>query len=184
MATQRSGTLFTYEDYCNMPEDERYELIDGELIMVAAPRRVHQGTSRNISTPLDTYAKGNRLGEMYYAPTDVILSNTNVVQPDILFVSRERSHILADEGIRGAPDLVIEILSPSTAQLDRVRKRELYARFRVPEYWQVDIDEYNVLVLTLAADDYETAGLYGLGETLVSRLLPGFRLDVDDIFAI
>ena len=90
MATQRSGTLFTYEDYCNMPEDERYELIDGELIMVAAPRRVHQGTSRNISTPLDTYVKGNRLGEMYYAPTDVILSNTNVVQPDILFVSRER----------------------------------------------------------------------------------------------
>ena len=88
MATQRSGTLFTYEDYCNMPEDERYELIDGELIMVAAPRRVHQGTSRNISTPLDTYVKGNRLGEMYYAPTDVILSNTNVVQPDILFVSR------------------------------------------------------------------------------------------------
>ena len=68
MATQRSGTLFTYEDYCNFPEDERYEIIDGELIVVAAPLRVHQGTSRNISTPLDTFVKANQLGEMYYAP--------------------------------------------------------------------------------------------------------------------
>ncbi len=183
MATQRSGTLVTYEDYCNLPDDERYEVIDGELIMVAAPRRVHQGTSRNISTPLDIYVKANRLGEMYYAPTDVILSDINVVQPDILFVSNSRSHILADEGIRGAPDLVIEILSPSTAQLDTVRKRELYGRFGVAEYWQVDTDDLSVVVLTLADDDYETAGVFGLGDTLVSPLLTEFRLDVDDIFA-
>ncbi|MCY4651613.1 MAG: Uma2 family endonuclease [Dehalococcoidia bacterium] len=183
MATQRSGTLVTYEDYCNLPDDERYEVIDGELIMVAAPRRVHQASSRNIGTPLDTYVKANVLGEMYYAPTDVILSDINVVQPDILFVSRERSHILADEGIRGAPDLVIEILSPSTAQFDTVRKRELYARFGVAEYWQVDTDDLSVVVLTLAGDDYETAGVSGLGDTLVSPLLTGFRLDVDDIFA-
>ena len=184
MATQRTGTLVTYEDYCNLPDDERYEVIDGELIMVAAPRRVHQASSRNIGTPLDIYVKANRLGEMYYAPTDVILSDINVVQPDILFVSNARSHILADEGIRGAPDLVVEILSPSTAQLDKVRKRELYARFRVPEYWQADADDLLVEVLALAGDDYETAGIYGLGETLVSPILPGFRLDVDDIFAI
>ena len=184
MATQSSGTLVTYEDYCNMPEDERYEIIDGEPIMVAAPRRVHQASSRNISTPLDIYVKENRLGEMYYAPTDVILSDINVVQPDILFVSNTRSHILADEGIRSAPDLVVEILSPSTARLDKVRKRELYARFRVPEYWQADTDDPNVLVLTLAGDEYETAGVYGLGETLLSPLLPGFTLDIDDIFAV
>ena len=184
MATQQIGTLVTYEDYCNLPDDERYEVIDGELIMVAAPRRVHQGSSRNIGTPLDVYVKENRLGEMYYAPTDVILSDINVVQPDILFVSNARSHILVDEGIRGAPDLVVEILSPSTAQLDKVRKRELYARFGVPEYWQADADDLNVLVLTLAGNDYETAGIYGLGETLVSPLLPGFRLDIDDIFAV
>ena len=184
MATQRTGTLVTYEDYCNLPEDERYEVIGGELIMVAAPRRVHQASSRNIGTPLDMYVKTNRLGEMYYAPTDVILSDINVVQLDILFVSNARSHILADEGIRGAPDLVIEILSPSTAQLDKVRKRELYARVRVPEYWQADADDLNVLVLTLAGEDYETAGVYGLGETLVSPLLPGFTLEVDEIFAV
>ena len=119
---------------------------------------------------------------MYYAPFDVVLSNINVVQPDILFVSRERSHILTDAGISGAPDLVVEILSPSTAALDKTRKRELYARYRVPEYWQVDTDDFSVLVLILAGDDYEVAGVYGLGETLVSPLLTGFRLDVDDIF--
>ena len=174
MATQQSRTLVTYEDYCNLPDDERYEVIDGELIMVAAPRRVHQGSSRNIGTPLDTYVKANRLGEMYYAPTDVILSDINVVQPDILFVSNARSHILVDEGIRGAPDLVVEILSPSTAQ-DKVRKRELYARFGVPEYWQADVDDLNVLVLTLAGNDYETAGIYGLGETLVSSASAGVQ---------
>ena len=184
MATQQSKTLFTYADYCKTPEGERYEIIDGALIIVATPPRAHQASLRNISTPFDTYIKANRLGEMYYAPTDVILSDINVVQPDILFVSNARSHILVDEGIRGAPDLVVEILSPSTAQLDKVRKRELYARFGVPEYWQADVDDLNVLVLTLAGDDYETAGIYGLGETLVSPLLPGFRLDVDDIFAV
>ena len=79
---------------------------------------------------------------------------------------------------------MIEILSPSTAQLDKVRKRELYARFRVPEYWQADVDDLNVPVLTLAGDDYETAGVYGLGETLTSPLLPGFTLDIDEIFTI
>ena len=184
MATQRTGTLVTYEDYCNLPDDERYEVIDGELIMVAAPRRVHQASSRNIGTPLDIYVKANRLGEMYYAPTDVILSDINVVQPDILFVSNARSHILADEGIRGAPDLVVEILSPSTAQRDRTQKHELYARFRVREYWQADSDTHSVAVLTLAGDDYEIAGVYGMGETQVSPLLPGFALDIDDIFAI
>ena len=182
MITQRRETPFTYADYCKTPEGELYEIIDGVLIIVDTPPRVHQASSRNIGTPLDTYIKAHRLGEMYYAPTDVILSDINVVQPDILFVSNARARILADEGIRGAPDLVIEILSPSTARLDKVRKRELYARFRVPEYWQVDIDDLSVVVLTLAGDDYETAGIYGLGETLVSPLLAGFRLDVDDIF--
>ena len=182
MATQRSGTLLTYEDYCNMPDDERYELIDGELIMAAAPSVVHQDTSRNISTPLDIFVKANRLGKMYYAPTDVRLSSTNVVQPDILFVSRERSHLITHDVIDGAPDMVIEILSPSTAALDKTRKRELYARYRVPEYWQADTDDFSVVVLTLAGADYEVAGVYGLGETLVSPLLAGFRLDVDDIF--
>ena len=150
--------------------------------MAAAPSAIHQIVQGNIGTPLDTFVRANRLGRMLYAPTDVRLSNINVVQPDILFVSRERLHILTDAGISGAPDIVVEILSPSTAALDKTRKRELYARYRVPEYWQADTDTRRVVVLTLAGDDYEVAGVYGMGDTLVSPLLTGFRLDVDDIF--
>ena len=89
-------------------------------------------------------------------------------------MSRERAHILTYGVINGAPDLVVEILSPSTAQLDKVRKRELYARFRVPEYWQADAETRSMAVLTLAGDDYELAGEYGMGETLTSPLLAGF----------
>ena len=182
MATQRSGTLVTYEDYRNLPDDERYELIDGELILAAAPSVLHQMVQDNIGLPLSTFVKANSLGKMLYSATDVLLSDTNVVQPDILFVSRERSHILTYDVINGAPDLVIEILSPSTARRDREQKRELYSRFRVPEYWQADTEAHVIVVLTLAGDDYEVAGVYGMGDLLISPLLPDFRLIIDDIF--
>ena len=110
MATQRSRIKFTYEDYRHTSEDKRYELLDGELIMVPAPRIAHQRSSRKIQTPLDTFVTENDLGEVFDAPCDVVLSDTDVVQPDLLFVSKERSHIINEDNIRGAPDLVIEVL--------------------------------------------------------------------------
>ena len=182
MATQRSGTLVTYEDYCNLPDDDGYELIDGELILAAAPSVIHQIIQDNIGLSLNLFIRAKNLGRMLYAATDVFLSDTNVVQPDILFVSKERAHILTYGVVNGAPDLVVEILSPSTAQRDRTQKRDLYARFRVPEYWQADSESRSVAALTLAGDDYAVAGVYGMGETLLSPPLPGFRLDIDDIF--
>ncbi len=109
MATQRTGTLVTYEDYCNMPEDERYELIDGELIMAAAPSVIHQMIQDNIGLSLNLFIRSNNLGRLFYAATDMYLSDTNVVQPDLLFVSRERANILTYGVINGAPDLVVEI---------------------------------------------------------------------------
>ena len=182
MATQRSGTLVTYEDYHDLPDDERYELIDGELIMAAASSVIHQIIQDNIGLSLNLFIRANNLGRLFYTATDVYLSDTNVVQPDLLFVSRGRAHILTYGVINGAPDLVVEILSPSTARLDKVRNRELYARFRVPEYWQADAETRSVAVLTLAGEDYEVAGEYGMGEKLVSSLLAGFTLDIEDIF--
>ena len=182
MATRRSGTLVTYEDYRDLPDDERYELIDGELIMAAASSVIHQIIQDNIGLSLNLFIRAKNLGRLFYTATDVYLSDTNVVQPDLLFVSRERVHILTYGVINGAPDLVVEIPSPSTARLDKVRKRELYARFRVPEYWQADAETRSVAVLTLAGEDYEVAGEYGMGETLVPPLLAGFTLDINDIF--
>ena len=182
MATQRSGTLVTYEDYRDMPEDERYEIIDGELVMAAAPSVVHQLIQDNIGRRLSLFVHENNLGRVLWSATDVLLSEINVVQPDILFISRARASIMTYNVINGAPDLVVEILSPSNTQHDTVRKRELYARFRVPEYWQADSDALEVTVLTLAGDDYDVAGVYKMGDTLVSPNLPGFALAVEDIF--
>ena len=182
MATQRSRIKFTYEDYRHTPDDKRYELLDGELIMAPAPRIAHQRTSRKIGNPLDAFVDENDLGEVFYAPCDVVLSNTDVVQPDLLFVSKERSYIINEDNIRGAPDLVIEILSPSTAQRDRTLKRTLYALHGVPEYWQADTDAKIAMVLTLDNGEYKVAGIYGEGQTLVSPLLQEFTLEIDKIF--
>ena len=182
MATERSRIKFTYEDYKHTPEDKRYELLDGELIMVLAPRTAHQRTSRDILIPINTFVAENDLGEVFIAPCDVVLSDTDVVQPDLLFVSKERSHIINEDNIRGAPDLVIEILSPSTAQRDRTLKRTLYALHGVPEYWQADTDAKIAMVLTLDDGEYKVAGIYGEGQMLVSPLLQGFTLDIDKIF--
>lgn len=170
MATQRRAVKFTYEDYKHTPEDKRYELIDGDLIMVPAPRIAHQRNSRDIGLTLVTFVDEKDLGEVFFAPTDVVLSNTDVVQPDILFVIKERSYIVTEDNIRGAPDLVIEALSPSTAQRG------------VSEYWQADTDAKNVTVLTLEDGGYRVASIYGEGQTLVSPLLAGFTLEIDRIF--
>ena len=182
VTTANPRVKFTYADYRNTPEDERYELIDGELIMASAPRIIHQRTERKLVTLLDTFVDRNGLGEIFYAPTDVVLSDTDVVQPDILFVSNERAHIITEDNIRGAPNLVIEILSPSTAQRDRTLKRALYAKHGVQEYWQVDTDAHTIAVLTLADNGFELAAVYGEGQTLASPLLPGFALDLDLVF--
>lgn len=182
MATERRVVKFTYEDYKHTPEDKRYELLDGDLIMVPAPRIVHQRNAKKLSRLLDDFVEEHDLGEVFIAPCDVVLSETDVVQPDILFVSKERSYIITEDNIRDAPDLVIEVLSPSTAQRDRTLKRTLYALHGVPEYWQADSDAKNVAVLTLDNGEYKVAGIYGEGQTLVSPLLPGFTLEIDGIF--
>lgn len=182
MTTQTAKAKYTYEDYMRTPDDVRYELLDGELILSPSPRTAHQRTSLNILLPLATFVERNELGEVFVAPFDVVLDNFNVVQPDILFVSNERSRIITDLNIQGAPDLVIEILSPSTAQRDRTQKRELYAQHDVKEYWQGDTDAKSVLVLALDNGVYRVAGIYNTGQTLTSPMLPGFSLHIDDVF--
>ena len=176
-------TKLTYEDYLNTPDDERYELINGELIMAPSPRWAHQYADMEIGSILHTFVKRHNLGVVCSAPFDVVLSDTDVVQPDLLFVSRERLHIITADNIQGAPDLAVEILSPSTSARDRGYKRDLYAKHGVKEYWQVDTDAKRITVLSLNADgDYDVVAVYGVGQTLTSPLLPGFALNLNDIF--
>ncbi len=182
MTAQTAKVKYTYEDYMQTPDDIRYELLDGELILSPSARTAHQRTSGNIYYSLRTFVVENELGEVFIAPYDVVLDNFNVVQPDILFVSNERSHIITDLNIQGAPDLVIEVLSPSTAQRDKTQKRDLYAQHNVKEYWQSDTDAKSVQVLTLENGVYRVAGIYTAGQTILSPLLQGFSLNVNEIF--
>ncbi len=172
----------TYADYLKTSDDERYELLYGALVMAPAPREIHQYVLINLIIAIGAFVKKHKLGKVYSAPFDVVLSDENVVQPDLLFVSTARQHIITPENIQGAPDLVVEILSPSTAERDRVVKSELYAQHGVHEYWIVDPDARTITVFLLNGGAFEEVDTYSEGETLTSPMLAGFSIALDEIF--
>ena len=182
MTSPNPAIKFTYEDYLNTSDDKRYELIDGELILAPAPRRDHQRVDMKLGWRLGRFVEENALGVVYSAPRDVVFSDTNIVQPDLMFISNERMHIDTEAEVWGGPDLVIEILSPSTAARDRTLKRALYARHGVNEYWLVDADARTIAVLLLGQQGFEPVATYSEGDTLVSPTLPGFSILVDEVF--
>jgi Uma2 family endonuclease len=172
----------TYHDYVQLPDDKRYEIVEGELFLVAAPHLCHQRILGKLWTLLYTHAKDNHLGEVFLAPCDVVLSEITVVQPDLLFVSGEHQGILTDANIQGSPDLVVEILSPSTKQRDLGLKRNLYARYGVLEYWIVDPDAKTVEVLSLTETGFRTHSIVPRTGLLRSPLFPALNLALNDIF--
>lgn len=172
----------TYADYLETSDDERYELLNGELVLSPSPKEIHQYLLSVLHLLIGTFAREHDLGKVYFSPFDVVLSDTNVVQPDLLYVSSERTQIITPDNIRGAPDLVVEILSPSTAELDRTTKLELYAYHGVREYWIVDPEARTVMVLLRGQNRFEVAGTYGKGDTLQSPTLEGFTVQVDELF--
>ena len=175
-------TKLTYTDYLTTPEDERYELLNGELIMAPAPLTDHQYVLGNLYLAVRLFVDAGDLGVVYISPTDVMLSDVDVVQPDLLFVSHARAHIITRENIQGAPDLVVEVLSSSTATRDETVKRTLYARCGVKEYWLVDPDTRTVRVLLLDRHHFEEVGIYRSGQTVHSPILEGLAFDVADLF--
>ncbi len=182
MVTTKPAIRHTYEDYLKTSDDERWELLDGELLMAPAPNIPHQDVQVRLGSRLGNFVEGRGLGRTYFAPTDVVLSDTNVVQPDLLFVSREREGIITYANVQGAPDLAVEIASPSTDERDRTVKRNLYAAHGVGEYWLVDPDAMTVTVLVLGDGAFEEAGVYRNGDTMTSPTLEGFSVNLDDIF--
>lgn len=150
--------------------------------MVPSPLPYHQIICRNLEEQLWKFVQAQRLGEVLFAPCDVVLSEETVVQPDILFISSERVAIIHKEEIRGAPDLIVEILSPATAQRDRTYKRTLYARSGVKEYWIVDPDAQTIEVLALGGRGYKRAGIYGREQMLESPLLTELKISLAEVF--
>ena len=150
--------VLTYKEYEALPADgRRYEIHEGELSVTPAPSPHHQMVSRNLFRFLDHHVRSRRLGEVLFAPVDVILSETIIVQPDLVYLDRERLGVISRRGIEGAPTLVVEILSPSTTVIDRSTKRQLYARSGVPFYWLVDPESRAIEALELEATGYALA---------------------------
>src|SRR5687768_14481420 len=141
MATHPRRGRWTYEDFARLPEDgNRYEVIAGELYVAPAPRPRHQEVVGRLDRKLGTFVDEHALGIVYPGPIDVLFAEGDYLEPDLVFVRRDRMEIVSERGIEAAPDVVIEILSASTAARDRGIKRERYARFGVPDYWVVDVD--------------------------------------------
>ena len=174
---------FTVADYMNTPDDQRCQLLDGELILAPSPTNKHQTVAGNFFAILRLFVNANRLGRVWIAPFDVALSEHDVVQPDILFVSNQRAAIITEANIQGAPDLVVEVLSPGTAGHDRGYKLDLYSRHGVREYWLVDPDAETVEVLTAGESGLTLHATYRRRQTLASPLLPGLAVDLEEVFS-
>ncbi len=185
MATPAYKLQFTYEDYLLFPDDgRRHELIGGEHYVTPAPLTRHQDSSGNLYRLLSVFIYENRLGRLYAAPFDVVLSDEDVVQPDIAFISRDRLAIRRERGAVGAPDLVVEILSESTRKTDETVKRKLYEWAGVAEYWIVDPVLETVKVYLLEGGSYTRAAELSVeaGDRLETQLLPGLTIVLAQIF--
>ena len=173
----------TYQDYTALEGEERYELLDGELILAPSPNMAHQEVVANLGTSLGVFVKEHDLGRVYFAPTDVVFTDTDVLQPDVLFISKERQDIRTPANIQGAPDLVIEVLSPSSSSRDWGYKRELYALHGVREYWIIDPTNRMVSILVLRNDVLEVEYTLTETNTAESLVLRGFSANLAELFA-
>lgn len=172
----------TYADYLKIDDERRYELIEGELVLTPSPGFFHQYVAANTEAILRAYVEKNGLGVVIIAPFDVVLAEDVVLQPDVLFLSRERFHLLTEECLKGAPDLVVEVLSPSSGRRDRLKKSRLYFRHGVKEFWLVDPAAQTVEVFNAGEKGWLLSGAYGPEDNLASLLLPGLEAPGAEIF--
>ena len=174
---------YTYTDYLKTSDDQRYELIEGELLMTPSPVIYHQWVSKNIGYELERFVRAKEIGKVFYAPCDVHLDNENVFQPDILFISKENEKIIGTKNIQGAPDLVVEILSETTAYRDLIQKKKLYARFGVREYWIVDPGEKRVEIYSLSEGQFALSQNFEQHDSLDSPLLAQLKINLSSVFS-
>ncbi len=181
--TLQETETWTYSRYLRETADgEYFAVIEGEQVMSPSPNRWHQIALINIASRLREFVKNNQLGSVYIAPFDVYFSDKSFVQPDLIFVTKQHADRITNNGIIGAPDLVVEIISPGSTRIDRITKRQLYATYGVPEYWMISPNERTIEVLSLKDGGYETFGLYENDEALTSLLLPGFSIKANELF--
>lgn len=171
----------TYSDYAAKDDGFRYELINGELIMVPAPSACHQTTNKKLLIKLDEFIESNSLGELFIPPMDVVLDDNNTVQPDILIVLNENVSKIEENAIYGAPDFVVEIISPGSVIKDRHIKKEFYEKSGVKEYWIVDINNQTVEVFQNIDFKFELFSYAFEKGKILSYLFPEFDISIENI---
>jgi Uma2 family endonuclease len=172
-----------YEDYCALPNDgKRYQIIDGELFVTPSPVTKHQRASWNLALIIGNYLEQNPVGVAFTAPFDIVLDDHTVVVPDLAYVSNENRARLTDKNIRGAPDLIAEILSPSTARMDRVLKLNRFAAHGVPHYWIIDPENETLEALVLDPPGYRVAAALGREAVFEPALFPGLQIPLTKLF--
>ena len=179
-------TRLTYDDFVHFPDDgNRHELIDGVHHVAPSPDVRHQVIVVRLVVEIATYLKQHPVGRVFVAPLDVVLSNHDVVEPDVLFVATDQTEMLTEKNVQGPPALVVEVLSPSTRKRDAQAKRRLFERAGVREYWLVDpeLDTVQVLRLSLEGKLVRVAELSADdNDTLTTPLLPGCAIALPDLF--
>jgi Uma2 family endonuclease len=184
VVSKHSATKLTYEDYLGFPEDGfRHEIIEGEHYMSPPPLVRHQRILLRISYLIQSYLETHAIGEVLFAPVAVLLSEFNVFEPDLLYLSHERAHQLTEKNLQGAPDLVVEILSPSTKSRDKRLKREVYERTGVDEYWVVDPDLNLVDVYRRDGERFAEPVQYRRDQVLATAMPPEFAMSLERLFA-
>jgi len=174
---------FIYSDLLSVPDDgNRYEIFEGELIVSPSPGEKHQNALSNLFGILYTFIRDRHLGKLYTAPLDVYFDDETVVEPDVLFISNERKAIIEEQRINGAPDLIVEIISPKTESRDRGYKYRRYEKEDVKEYWIVDPENKTLEIYILKNTGYELLNKYTGNDTATSSLLTGLEFNIKDLW--
>ncbi|MCI0435935.1 MAG: Uma2 family endonuclease [Gemmatimonadetes bacterium] len=182
MSGARSPTRWTYAEYARLPNDgNRYEVLDGEVLVTPSPGTKHQWTAAELFFELREYVRAHRVGDMFWA-LDVLFARGQYLCPDMVFVPNSQRDRLTDRGVEGVPGLVVEIVSPGSVRIDRVTKPARYADFGVPQYWVVDREHMGIWVwdfeLGAAEPRLESERVIWQPEPTV----PALRLEVPPLF--
>lgn len=186
-ATKRSSrvrrTRLTYEDYAAITpaNNGNYELINGNLVFMPSPTPEHQDVVTELATLLRVFAKSKDLGKVFTAPLDTTFDETNTLQPDILFIKKERANIIGAKKIEGAPDFVIEVLSEGNAPKEMAFKKYIYETFMVSEYWVLNLKNKTIAQYVNEAGEFQKIGTFKSGELVKSAVLDGFQTKLDDL---
>jgi Uma2 family endonuclease len=175
-------TRLTYEDFCLLPSNgRRYEVIEGDLFVTPAPRLLHQTIVIRLGSALLNFVEKNAMGKVFTAPVDIVLSEFDIVEPDIVYISKSRASILTEKNLQGAPDLAVEVLSEASEKTDRTIKLKLYGKCGVQEYWIIDPDGPSAEIYRCGKEGLSLVAKLSAGDDLTSPMFPGFSVLLRDL---